>query len=312
MIEIIQATKKFGKLVAVDNIDFAINDGMILGVVGSNGAGKSTLLRLISGVYSLNEGNIIVDDMEVFDNPSAKKNFVFLSDTPNIEFSTTLKSLSKEYAIHYQDFSFDEFNQLCKHFTLDVDTPISNLSKGMKRQAMIILALSCKCKYLVLDETLDGLDPVIRGVVKKKIYDSVLREKTTVIISSHSLKELEDFCDSIVMIHKGKMIFQRTVEDMQTLLFKVQVAFSKEYNSSIFDKLNVIKYSKNGSVSNLIVKGDKDEIISELELLSPILLEAVPLSLEEIFTYELKERGYTIDDIIENEMEKQNEKKQII
>ena len=154
---------------------------------------------------------------------------------------------------------------------------------------------------MLLDETLDGLDPVIRGLVKKRIYQSVIDTNSTVIITSHSLRELDDTCDNLAMLHKGKIIYQKDVEDIKTSLIKVQVAFKEDFSIKSFAGIDVIKYSKNGSVANLIVKGDKDEISGALNAKKPVLLEIVPLSLEEIFTYELKERGYTFDDFSETE-----------
>ncbi len=170
------------------------------------------------------------------------------------------------------------------------------MSKGMKRQAMIIIALCCNTKYIILDETLDGLDAVIRGLVKKKIYKKVLEGKTTVIISSHSLRELEDFCDSLILIHKGNLIFQKQLLDMDTVLNKVQVALNNDFDETTFKDIDVVKYTKNGSVANLIVKGTEEEFTKQINKLNPVLLETVPLTLEEIFTYELEERGYAIDE----------------
>lgn len=292
MIKIENVTKKFGNLKALDDISCSIQEGEIFGIVGSNGAGKSTLLRLIAGVYRPESGKIFIDDEIAFDNPKAMSKCVFLGDTPYYSRGATLKSLSKIYKIYYPNFSNDEFKRLVKIFDISTKTPIDDFSKGMRRQAMVIMALSVNCKYIILDETLDGLDPVIRGVVKRCLYQSVMDNKSTVIVTSHSLKELDDICDSLAMIHQGKIILNSDLQNIKTTLYKVQIALANEFTRSIFKGIDMLSCTQSGSVANLIVKGDKEKIMGILGKLSPVLLEVLPLSLEEIFTYELKERGY--------------------
>ena len=303
MIEIKNLTKHFGKVEALAGLDMKINEGGIFGIVGSNGAGKSTLMRLITGVYRADNGDILIDGDPVFDIPGAKAKCVFLSDTVYFSVGATLDSMAQTYARHYIGFSHEEYETLVGYFGLNPKVPLSTYSKGMQKQAMIILALAANCKYTLLDETLDGLDPVMRGVVKKRIYQSVIDRNATVIITSHSLRELDDTCDNLAMLHKGKIIYQKDVEDIKTSLIKVQVAFEQDFNIKSFSGIDIIKFTKNGSVANLIVKGSKDEISKILKAKKPVLLEIVPLSLEEIFTYELKERGYSFDDVIEKEGE---------
>lgn len=295
MIKIKNATKTFGHFKAIKNVTCSINKGSIFGIVGSNGAGKSTLLRLISGVYHLDKGEVLLDNEFIYDNPKIKKNIIFLSDTPFVELGTTAKKLMKEYAFHYDNFDKKEYKELIEIFKLDKNMPLSSFSKGMLRQAMIIIALSCNTKYIVLDEALDGLDAMIRGLVKKKIYNKVLDNNTTVIISSHSLRELEDFCDSLILIHKGELVFQQQLNDMDSSFIKVQVALQDATTDCLFEAVDVVKYTKSGSVSSLIVKGNEQEIIKTIQKFNPILLETVPLSLEEIFTYELQQYGYALD-----------------
>jgi ABC-2 type transport system ATP-binding protein len=295
MVTIENVTKCFGKKRALDNINCTIKDGSILGVVGSNGAGKSTLLRLISGVYKADKGSIKIDGESIYDNAPVKHKCVFISDNPYYYQGATLDSMAKLYSSFYRDFSFKEYDELVEIFGLDPQSLISIFSKGMQRQAIIILALSCKCKYIILDEALDGLDPVKRGIVKQKLYNSVMDNESTVIISSHSLRELEDTCDNLVMIHDGKVIFERDVADMETMLSKVQIVLQDDLLKSDFEDIEVLKYTRNGSVANLIVKGDSEKILKILDKKNPILIEVLPLSLEEIFTYELHARGYGID-----------------
>jgi ABC-2 type transport system ATP-binding protein len=297
MIEIKNLTKRFGQTYALNSLNMKISESGIFGIVGSNGAGKSTLMRLIAGVYRPDNGEAVVDGESVFDNPKAKEKCVFLSDTVFYTVGASLNSMAKTYATHYPNFSFEDFNEMVKRFGLNPDAPLSSFSKGMQRQAMIILALACKCKYTILDETLDGLDPVMRGVVKKRIYEAVMDRSATVIITSHSLRELDDTCDNLAMLHQGRIIYQKDVEDLKTSLIKVQIAFDDEYDIKRFAGVEVLKYTKNGSVANLIIKGEKEAISDALKAKKPLLLEIVPLSLEEIFTYELRERGYAFDDV---------------
>jgi len=303
MIEIKNLTKRFGQTCALSGLNMKISESGIFGIVGSNGAGKSTLMRLICGVYQPDTGEAVVDGQPVFDNPKAKEKCVFLSDTVYFPLGATLNSMSKTYANHYPNFSSVDYDELIKRFGLNPNASLSSFSKGMQKQAVIILALACNCKYTVLDETLDGLDPVMRGVVKKHIYETVMDKNATVIITSHSLRELDDTCDNLAMLHEGKIIYQKDVQDLKTSLIKVQIAFSDDFDFKRFVGLDVVKYTKNGSVANLIVKGDRDEISEDLKAKKPMLLEIVPLSLEEIFTYELRERGYAFEDVVEMEDE---------
>ncbi len=303
MIEIKNLTKRFGQTCALNGLNMKINESGIFGIVGSNGAGKSTLMRLIAGVYQSDTGEAVVDGETVFDNPKAKEKCVFLSDTVYYAVGASLNSMAKIYAAHYPNFSYGDFDEMVKRFGLNPAAPLNSFSKGMQRQAMIILALACNCKYTIFDETLDGLDPVMRGVVKKRIYEAVMDRNATVIITSHSLRELDDTCDNLAMLHQGRIIYQKDVEDLKTSLIKVQVAFEGDYDIKRFAGIDVLKYTKNGSVANLIVKGDKEEVSDAFRSKKPLLLEIVPLSLEEIFTYELKERGYAFEDVADMEGE---------
>lgn len=303
MINLKNVTKTFGKKHALNSVNCHIKEGSIFGVVGSNGAGKSTMLRLISGVYLQDEGNILIDGQNAFDNIDIKKKCIFISDNPYYYLGSSMDSMAKVYSSFYETFSYDYYDELIDIFKLNPKDQISSFSKGMQRQAIIILVLACKCKYIILDETLDGLDPVKRGLVKRKLYENVLDNGSTVIISSHSLRELEDTCDNLVMIHDGKIIFQRDIQNINTTLSKVQVVLEEDLKKQDFKDIDILKYTRNGSVANLIVRGDNQKIIDILEKKKPVLLEVIPLSLEEIFTYELQERGYVFDEVLESDGE---------
>ncbi len=309
MIELSNVSKSFGKIQALDNANCTIEKGSVFGLVGSNGAGKSTLFRIIAGIYKQDGGSILFDGQKIFDNPSIKKQCVFVSDSPYIATGATIESMAKMYSAFYDTFSYQEYNKLVNLFNLNPKSQLSDFSKGMRRQANILLALSCQSKYIIMDETLDGLDPVMRSLVKKLLYQSVMDHGTTVILSSHSLRELEDACDNLAMIHSGKIIFQKDIQSISSSVNKIQIVMDDELNKKDFGEIDVLSYTRRGSVSNLIIRGDCNKAVRILEEKEPILIEVLPLSLEEIFTYELKEKGYSFDETIENggnEYEKEN------
>ena len=300
MIECVNVSKRFEKTNALDEANCTVDTGSVFGLVGSNGAGKSTLLRLISGIYKPDGGMVSIDGESVYDNVTLKKQCVFISDDPYLMYGASLNSMAKLYSAFYDTFSYPEYSKLVNLFDIDPAAQLSDFSKGMRRQAVIILALSCKSRYLFLDETLDGLDPVMRALVKKLLYQSVLDNNTTIVISSHSLRELEDACDNLAMIHKGKIVFQRDIEHIASSVSKVQVVLSDDIKKQEFAEIDVLNYTRKGSVANLIVRGKCDEVIAILEQKNPLLLEVLPLSLEEVFTYELRQQGYSFDEILKN------------
>lgn len=297
MISIKNLTKNFDDFTALDNVSCNIEKGVIYGVVGSNGAGKSTLLRLLSGIYKADGGIIEFDGENVWENPTVKENIVFVPDDIFYLNGSNLNRMAKLYASVYKNFDYSRFNFLVQTFKLDSKKSINTFSKGMKRQAAVILALSCHAQYMFFDETFDGLDPVMRALVKKLICDDVIENNVTAIMTSHSLRELEDTCDQLALLHKGGLVFESDISNLKTSLFKVQVAFSNDFTQADFGDLDILHYEKSGSVANMIVKGDKEITISELKKMNPLLLDILPLSLEEVFTYEMAMLGYSFDDV---------------
>lgn len=296
MIQVKDLVKKFGNVVAVNNVSCTINDGCIYGLVGSNGAGKSTFLRLLSGVYCADSGSISVDGKEVYENPDIKKNIVFVADELYFLPQSNMNTMAKMYAACYRSFDKKRFKTLCKEFDLDPKKNLNTFSKGMRRQAATVLALSVRPKYLFLDETFDGLDPVIRNLVKRVIYEDVLERKTTVILSSHSLRELEDTCDQLALLHNGGVVLESDIQNLKTSMFKVQAAFSDAFDKSRFDGIDIASYFQKGSVATFIVRGDKEEVEEKLSRLNPLLIDILPLSLEEVFVYEMDALGYSFDE----------------
>ncbi|MCD8118741.1 MAG: ABC transporter ATP-binding protein [Lachnospiraceae bacterium] len=305
MIEVNNVTKIFDTYHALDHVSCKIPEGCVYGMVGSNGAGKSTLLRLLSGVYQPEEGDVEIDGVPVFENPAVKADMFFVPDELFFLHGASLKRMAQLYKRVYPRFDEERFHFLTSSFNLNEKAYIHTFSKGMKRQAATILALSTKPKYILFDETFDGLDPVMRNLVKNLISQDVADRKATAIITSHSLRELEDTCDQLALLHKGGLIFESDIMNLKTSLFKVQVAYSEEYDRDKFEDIEILKFSKRGSVSTMIVRGDREETTERLWAMSPILLELLPLSLEEVFTYEMEALGYEFHDVFLDEKERE-------
>lgn len=206
--------------------------------------------------------------------------------------------MAKMYKEYYADFDGERFEKLTAEFGLDPKANISTFSKGMKRQAATILALACRPQYLFFDETFDGLDPVMRRLVKDEIIKDARERKITVVITSHSLRELEDVCDQLTLLHKGGVIFESDVKNLKTSLFKVQVAFKEEFDESAFEGIEMLNYNQKGRVANFIARGEKEEVVPKVEALSPLLVDVLPLSLEEVFVYEMEALGYAFGEVL--------------
>ena len=302
MINVTGLTKIFDGYKALENVTCQIPEGCIYGMVGSNGAGKSTFLRLISGIYQPDYGTIDFDGQRVFENPQVKEQIAFVPDDLYFISNSSMNRMAKLYANSYQSFDYDRFRFLTDTFKLNPAKSLNTFSKGMRRQAAIILAVSCRPKYLFLDETFDGLDPVMRNLVKSLICKDVEERKATAILTSHSLRELEDTCDQLALLHKGGLVFESEITNLKTSLFKVQTAFLDSYDKDKFSQLEILHYQKHGSVCNMIVKGDKEQVAEYIRDMKPALLDILPLSLEEVFTYEMEALGYSFDvELLEKE-----------
>jgi len=282
-----------------------IKDGSVYGLIGSNGAGKSTFLRLLTGIYKPDEGEIFLDGEPVYENPSAKAKIAFVPDELYFLSGATLNRMAKMYQSIFPNFSMEHYRELIDLFKLAPNKPVNTFSKGMRRQGAIILALACRPKYIFFDETFDGLDPVMRNVVKKLITEDVLSRGTTAIITSHSLRELEDTCDQLSLLHKGGIVLESDVQNLKTSLFKIQVGFSRPFTKELFTGLELLSYTQHGSVADFIVRGDREETVNRLQAEEPILLDVLPLTLEEVFVYEMEALGYYFDE----DKDKQDDKK---
>lgn len=299
MIEVKNVTKTFGDFTALDNVTCSIPEGSIYGMVGSNGAGKSTLLRLISGVYKADKGEILIDGEPIWENETQKAQIAYVPDELYFLSGATMQRMAKLHAASHPAFDHKRFAELTRAFGLDPKKPLSTFSKGMKRQAYTALALATRPKYIFFDETFDGLDPIMRSLVKKLICEDVIDRGATAIITSHSLRELEDTCNQLALLHKGGLVLESDVQNLKTSLFKVQIAFGEDFDQSKFEDLELLHFSKHGSVANLIVRGDREQTVAILQSKMPILLDLLPLSLEEVFTYEMEALGYIFGDVTE-------------
>lgn len=287
--------KSDGGFKALDDVSITIPDGCVYGFLGSNGAGKSTLMRMICGVYKTEQGSIKIDGREVYDDPQAKSEIFFVNDE-TVQYGTfTLDGLRKYYKSYYPSFSDEVFERLSGKLKLPVNKRLSEFSKGMKRQAVVIIGLSCMTRYLMLDEAFDGLDPAMRKMVKNLIIDEMLDRQATLIVSSHNIAEINELCDRAMLIHKGKLLFANEIDEIKSGFRKVQLArrsavVSREEIEAL--DMQLMQYSSSGSVSQAVIKGTEEDIMRRLSALKADITETIPLTLEEIFIYELEARGY--------------------
>lgn len=292
MMELKKVTMQFEDFTALSDLDLTVSKGSAFGLLGSNGAGKSTILRLLAGIYKQSSGSVMVEGKPVFDQISVKQRIFFINDE-TVQFNGyNLMELKNYYKRFYENFSEELFEKLRETVKLPLNKKLSQFSKGMKRQAIMIVGLACQTDYLLMDEAFDGLDPTMRLIVKKMLVDAMIDRELTTIISSHNLKEIGEICDTVALIHQGKVVFTKELNQIGDQIHKIQVAFSHPKIANDFSSLNVLHYEANGSVINMIVRGEKVTIRKNIEAMNPIVFDRVPLTLEEIFIYEMEGLGY--------------------
>lgn len=301
MIEIKSVTKKFGDIKALNEINLEIEEGRIFGLIGTNGAGKSTLMNLLCGVYKQDSGQILIDGEAVYENEFIKSKIGYIPDEPFYPRNSTVKSMAQFYMSLYKNFDMPQFKAFMEKLELALDRKISTFSKGMKKQLSIILALCVKPKYLILDETFDGLDPAMRQVFKSLFINAMQESHVTPIIASHNLREIEDICDVVGLIHKGGVLLNRDLSSLKLGICKLQFAFGKEFD--IDELLKNFKYriyqtDIRGSLHTLIVQGGETEVLEYMQSFEPIFCETLSLNLEEIFITQTEVEGYDIKKII--------------
>ena len=292
MLELKNVSKSFGKFKALDNLTMTIPQGSVYGLVGPNGAGKTTAIRHITGVYRPDAGEITMEGLPIFENPQVKQAIGYIPDEIFYFSSATLKDMAKFYRGLYPRFDMPLFQRLSEVFQLPMSSPIRRFSKGMQKQAAFQLTLSIRPDVLVLDEPVDGLDPVMRRQVMSLILAEVAERNTTVLISSHNLRELEDVCDHVGIMNHGKMLLERSLADMQGNTVKLQMV------GDVPEGLEILHQSSTGRLQTLVVRGNAREVEAQVEASEPMFYDILPLSLEEIFIYELGGVNHEINSII--------------
>lgn len=298
MIKVKQVTKRFDNFCALDRLDMNVKKGSIYGLVGPNGAGKTTIINHITGALTCDYGTITIDGEDIKDNPRIRQRVLSIADDWYYFGAFTIGDMARFYERMYTKFNRKRYQGLCKILNFNESSQIRRLSKGMKKQVAFALVLSCMPDVLVLDEPLDGLDPVMRKQILNFIIADVAERSLTTLISSHNLRELEDVCDHVGIIHKGKMVIEKPLDDLKGSVHKYQVAFSGDFPIELEKRVNILHSGKIGSVYNLIIKGDIKEINSEIAAFSPLLCDNISLTLEEVFIYELGGLGYDFKGII--------------
>ncbi|MCE4955950.1 ABC transporter ATP-binding protein [Macrococcoides caseolyticum] len=298
MIQINNVSKSFGPFIAVNDASLSIHPGSIQGLLGSNGAGKTTLLKMIAGIYNTDSGEILFNKQSIFENEAYKSKMIFISDIPYFFGHANLKEMGDFYQKLYPKFSIERFNQLTALLKMNPKKKLAKLSKGMQRQCAFILAIAARPEVMLLDEPFDGLDPIVRHTIKNILIQDVSNHEMALFVSSHNLREMEDFCDSVTLMHEGKILMARDLDDLKGNVAKIQMAFEKVPDESFFKSMNLVEKTVKGRVVTCIVKGDFDNIEQYITAGHPLMYDMLPLTLEEIFTYELGGHGYAIENII--------------
>ncbi len=289
MLKIDKLYKNFGSKEVLKGLDLEIQDGSIFGLVGINGAGKSTLLRTIAGVYEPEQGSILLDGHDTYDDVKIRNEISFVSDEAYFPIGSTIKSVKSLYETMY-NFSEEAYQKYLSMFELDESSSIINLSKGNKRRVSLLFALSTKPKLLLLDEAYDGLEPLVRLKFKNVLTELIEEENITVIISSHNLKELEDICDTFGILEDGKMMEYGDLSDSKEIINKYQIAFDTDKTMDDFKDFEILHCDHQGRVYQLVIKGKQEEVLSKLHSLDPILLDVLQVNFEELFIYELERK----------------------
>ncbi len=292
MIKVENVEKYYGKIKALNGVSLTVKDGSIYGLIGTNGSGKSTVLRAMAGIFRPEKGKIEIDGENIYENPILKRRIVYISDDQFIIPSSTAEDVKDFYKNMYPNFDTEKFDKLTDRFSLDRKRQITGFSKGMKKQLDIISAVSSRPDYIYLDETFDGLDPVVREEVKRMLaYESAERGMSSVI-ASHNLREIEDICDAISLLHKGDVVISNDIDSIKTEYIKIQAIFTEEKTEEDFKELSVVNLSRSGSFYTIIARSDSFLAEHIVKSFSPVFYEVIPLTLEEVFITEMEEKGY--------------------
>lgn len=298
MIEISGVSKSFRDTEALQKLTLTIRDGEVFGLIGTNGAGKSTLLRILSGVLKQDEGQVLVDGQTVYENPEVKGKICFLSDTVFEMKNATPEDMEQEYSLVYPAFNRERYYDMLRKIGIDSKKKLRTFSKGMKRQVAVLLGICTGAKYLFCDEVFDGLDPVMRQAVKSLFAQEMIDNGLTPVIASHNLRELEDICDHVGLLHKGGVLLSEDLSGLKLHMCKLQCLIKdKEKEKQLLDELQILKMDRSGSMLLIVARGDADQIMEKVQAADPVFAETLPLTLEEIFITETGVSGYDFKDL---------------
>ena len=296
MIEVKNVVKQFDGFRALDGLSMTVPDSAVYGLVGPNGAGKSTVIRHLTGIYRQDSGEVLIDGTPVFENPEIKGRIAYIPDDIFYFSNATIQETANFYRSVYPSFDVERFKKLGELLGLDPKRQMRKLSKGMQKQAAFWINVSLRPDILILDEPVDGLDPVMRRQIWSIVMSDVAENGTTVLVSSHNLRELEDVCDHVGIMNRGRLMIERTLSDLQEGIVKIQLALPD--GIALPDGLEILHSSSTGRLRTLIIHGTAAEIQARLELCNPLFVDIVPLTLEEIFIYELGGADYEVKDIV--------------
>ena len=298
MIEVVNLTKTYGKYKALDGLSLHVKQGSVFGLLGPNGSGKTTLIKHLVGVFENETGTVKIEGKDVFDNADVKGEIIYIPDDVFFFSQYSILETANFYASLYPNWSWERFETLKQAFPIDVKRRVTKLSKGMQKQVAFWLSICARPKVMILDEPVDGLDPVMRKKVWNLVLQDVVEYGTTVLVSSHNLRELEDICDHVGIMFNGKMMIERELDNMKSDIHKLQLAYAGDIPEKILDSESILHQTQSGSVIQYIVRGDRSTIINRVRGTNPVILDILPLTLEEIFIYELGDKGYEINNII--------------
>ena len=299
MIEVKNLNKSFDSVNAISNVDATIEEGHVFGLIGTNGAGKSTFMRMVSGVLKPDSGEIRIDGEPVYDNPAVKGKLFYISDDQYFFKSGTPTDMVKLYRTFYPDFRTDRWTELMQKFGLDTKRKVNTFSKGMKKQLSVLCGICSNAKYLLCDETFDGLDPVMRQAVKALFVREIDERGMTPVIASHNLRELEDICEYVGLLHRGGILLEKDIDDMKLNIHKLQcVIREQEMLERIKNTLDIVTIENRASLYTVTVRGRREQVEEFMEGLSPVFYELLPLSLEEIFISETEVNGYDVKTLL--------------
>lgn len=298
MIKVTNLTKSFDDHVALSGVNLFVKRGSVYGLVGPNGSGKTTIIKHITGVYIQDSGEVTINGEYVFDNNSIKQKMVYIPDDLYFPPTFSAMDMARFYSTIYHGFSWDKFREYGKIFAIDARKRVAKLSKGMQKQVAFWICMSCNPDVIIMDEPVDGLDPVMRRMVWSLILKEVAEREVTVLISSHNLRELEDVCDHVGILHQGQMLLQKPLDDMKSDTHKLHVSFNGEIPEAFMQSFNILHKTTSGKLTILIIRGERDEIIEKVNSFEPVFSDIIPLTLEEVFIYELGGKGYDFKNVL--------------